>query len=341
MSVLEDNPHIYAKVTYEIKTKIKWRFEKLSKELTNSNGHNYCTDIKFFHNDVVTSKYDNPVKWSADDSYPLTIPNFRIYAFKLGGDHTMVNTVKGHKILVYCKTCEYVTAFGIAKGNSTLPKCNRCWVGYPLLYKWVQLSSGGNATIVEDSNTFKDMNYCNHNDKTTFSIIHNDCQHTQKISCISALIYGNCISQGDKTPEQYVGECVLCSNGTDNLKQLMFKIRSESTKIMRKSGQFGEDQLEEAIVKFNKNNIKTGIHLHLSKGFEASIADFSLCMNISDNNNNNNNNNKYNLPQMGIQCKSLLVTQAVQIGKKNFMMITQSCISFHIQRMNSRLVIYM
>jgi hypothetical protein len=320
MTWLVDNPHMYAKVPTDARSKLNHKIKILSPGLKNTDEHNYYTNIKLFYVDGRTGeKFDKTLKWNHDDSYPLTIPNFRMYAFKLG-HNTVVENLVGYKVVVCCKLCESATVFAIGSDSirtlpNGLPKCIRCRFGYPLLFKWVQLSSGGNAKIVEDFDTFKLMNYGKDNEDTKFSIIHNDCRHTQKISRMGSLLRGLCVSQGDKTPEQYLGECVFCSNETDNIKDLMIKVGRKGMKQSKRFGQFGEDQLEEAIVKFNKNNIDTGIHFHLLKGFEGSVADFVLSMNILDDN-NCNNNTKYDLPQMGIQCKAKSVGNPVTFKHK-------------------------
>ena len=110
-------------------------------------------------------------KWNDHRSYPLNEDELRKFTHKQG--HKTPSRTE-YYIMMRCKRCKFVTSYILKFQPSRYPTvfspCKRCFVGYPLLSKWVDLASGGKARIKEDFDTFHKNNYGSSGGNTSFAI---------------------------------------------------------------------------------------------------------------------------------------------------------------------------
>ena len=282
-------------------------------EFIESDGkHTLEKNIRFLDRpDRKSTMSDNNLiyNWNAHQSYPLNEDELRKFTHKQG--HKTPSRTE-YYIMMRCKRCKFVTSYILKFQPSRYPTvfspCKRCFVGYPLLSKWVDLASGGKARIKEDFDTFHKNNYGSSGGNTSFSIECIEFRHDYPISRISNLTGGECISQMELTPEEYVGNCQLCLNNTNSREELLFKISRKGQITSTKFGLWGENLFENVLSDIkNINNKKNGIHFHLVKSFEGGNSDFVLSLNIKDPNGSNNINcvKEHDLFYMPIQVKTL------------------------------------
>ena len=290
-------------------------------QFLDSDIHTLEKDIRFLYRPDRKSTFsDNNLiyKWNDHRSYPLNVDELRKFTHKQG--HKKPSRTE-YYIMMRCTRCKFVTSsilqFQLQRYPTVFSPCKRCFVGYPLLCKWVDLASGGKARIKEDFDTFHKNNYGKTCSDTSFSIECIKFGHDYPISKIAHLIEGGCISQMEFTPEEYVGNCLLCLKNTNSRGELLFKINRKRGLTQKKFGQWAENLLENELSDIkNINNKKNQIHFHLIKSFEGGNSDFVLSLNIKDPNGTNNTNHlmvEQDLFYMPIQVKTITQGHSIEV----------------------------